>query len=80
MATCPNCGNKLGCGCQKRTLADGTQGCVSCSGKTSGSNKGPVIARPKKKINNVSISGKGPSQLTTWGSDRYNNLEKYIKK
>jgi hypothetical protein len=43
MATCPNCGSNLSCGCQKRTLADGKQGCANCAGKTPGVTKAPVI-------------------------------------
>jgi hypothetical protein len=34
MSNCPNCGAKLSCGCQKRTLANGKQGCTNCSTKT----------------------------------------------
>jgi len=30
MSKCPNCGTTLSCGCQKRTLANGTQGCNKC--------------------------------------------------
>jgi len=33
MSTCGNCGAKLSCGCQKRTLADGRQGCSNCATK-----------------------------------------------
>ncbi len=27
---CPNCGNTLTCGCQKRVASDGAQVCTSC--------------------------------------------------
>jgi hypothetical protein len=30
MSVCPNCGVKLGCGCQKRTAKDGTACCAKC--------------------------------------------------
>ena len=30
MASCPNCGAKLTCGCQRKTASDGKQGCVQC--------------------------------------------------
>lgn len=82
MATCPNCGNRLGCGCQKRTLANGSQGCVNCVGKTTPtaptkSNKAPGITSLKKsKTTDENIT----SQLNVWGEDRYKNLQKYIKK
>jgi hypothetical protein len=78
MATCPNCGNKLGCSCQKRTLPNGQQGCASCAGKTGGSSKAPVITR--KNRTNVPTDGKAPAQLNVWGADRYKDLQKYIKK
>ena len=28
---CPNCNNKLSCGCQKRTASDGKQVCTTCA-------------------------------------------------
>ena len=78
MATCPNCGTKLGCSCQKRTLSNGQQGCASCAGNK-GTGKAPVVTgRPKR--NNVSIDGKAPAQLNVFGADRYKDLQKYIKK
>lgn len=70
---CPNCGSSLGCGCQKRTLANGAQGCVNCAGQGKG-NKAPVIA-PKKKTNVITSQGKSPTPLQTWGKDRYNNYK-----
>jgi hypothetical protein len=30
MSKCPNCGTTMSCGCQRRTLADGKQGCSKC--------------------------------------------------
>jgi hypothetical protein len=30
MSKCANCGATLSCGCQKRTLANGKQGCSKC--------------------------------------------------
>jgi hypothetical protein len=27
---CPNCRAQITCGCQKRVLADGRQGCTNC--------------------------------------------------
>lgn len=30
MATCLNCGNRLSCGCKKRTASDGKSCCVKC--------------------------------------------------
>lgn len=33
MSKCLNCGKTLSCGCQKRVLPNGTQGCTNCVGK-----------------------------------------------
>lgn len=30
MSTCSNCGNKLGCSCQKRVASDGKPVCANC--------------------------------------------------
>jgi hypothetical protein len=78
MATCPNCGSNLSCGCQKRTLADGKQGCANCAGKTPGVTKAPVI-QPRKKSPTVVIEGKGLAPLNVWGKERYKNLNKFTK-
>lgn len=29
-STCPNCGSKISCGCQRRTAKDGKQMCSNC--------------------------------------------------
>jgi hypothetical protein len=34
MSKCANCGATLSCGCQKRTLANGKQGCSKCVSPT----------------------------------------------
>lgn len=78
MAKCPNCGSTLGCGCQKRTLANGTQGCVNCAGNNGVINKAPT-ALPRKQAPNVSVNGKAPSQLNVWGKDRYKTITKLTK-
>jgi hypothetical protein len=33
MAKCANCGATMTCGCQKRTLPNGKQGCSKCATK-----------------------------------------------
>jgi hypothetical protein len=33
MAKCANCGSNITCGCQRRTLPDGKQGCTNCANK-----------------------------------------------
>ena len=33
MATCPNCGKALSCGCQKKKASDGKIVCATCIGK-----------------------------------------------
>jgi len=32
MSQCPNCNQKLSCGCQKRNASNGTQVCTNCLG------------------------------------------------
>ena len=34
MSKCANCGATMSCGCQKRTLANGKQGCSKCVSPT----------------------------------------------
>lgn len=81
MAKCPNCGSTLGCGCQKRTLADGKQGCVNCAGKTPGTiNKAPVVSPAvKRKVPVITPEGKSPTPLNVWGKERYKDLTKFTK-
>lgn len=69
MSTCGNCGAKLSCGCQKRTLADGKQGCSNCATKTVAKVK-PTVNTP---LNNPIADKK------VWGPQRYLNLKKFIK-
>jgi hypothetical protein len=79
MAVCSNCGSKLGCGCQKRVLDNGSQGCVNCAGKQPQNiNKAPRVAVKDKKIT-VTPQGKSPTPLNVWGKDRYIKLEKFTK-
>lgn len=69
MSNCPNCGAKLSCGCQKRTLADGRQGCSNCATK--------VAAKVKPTVN---TPANVPTVNTnTWGPNRYLNLKKFTK-
>ncbi len=79
MAKCANCGSTLGCGCQKRTLADGTQGCVNCAGKAPVTvNKAPTpVIRKKTPV--ITPEGKSPTPLNVWGADRYKTLSKFTK-
>lgn len=79
MSKCPNCGASITCGCQKRTLPNGSQGCSSCLGKTQGASKAPVIQRTKPASKPaVTIEGKAPVS-NIWGPDRYKNLNKFTK-
>jgi hypothetical protein len=63
MSSCPNCGAKLSCGCQKRTLPNGKQGCSSCATKVA-----KTVAPTKPAVN-----------TNTWGPNRYLNLKKFTK-
>ena len=67
MSSCPNCGAKLSCGCQKRTLPNGKQGCSSCATKVQ-----KVATETKKTVPTVNTN--------TWGPNRYLNLKKFTKK
>jgi DNA-directed RNA polymerase subunit RPC12/RpoP len=69
MSTCGNCGAKLSCGCQKRTLADGKQGCSNCASKVAAKTK-PTVA---KATNTNTVN------TNTWGPNRYLNLKKFTK-
>ena len=66
MSTCANCGARITCGCQKRTLPDGKSGCSNCAVKVTKTTKTTTTptAQPTK---------------TVWGPDRYKNLQKYTK-
>ena len=79
MAKCPNCGSTLGCGCQKRTLTDGSQGCVNCAGKTPGTNQKAPVTTVKKRNQAITPQGKSPTPLTVWGKERYKDLTKFTK-
>jgi len=69
MSTCGNCGAKLSCGCQKRTLADGKQGCSNCATKIAAKAK-TTVAKP---------SNQPTVNTNTWGPNRYLNLKKFTK-
>jgi len=81
MASCPNCGTSLGCGCQKRTLSNGAQGCVNCAGKDPVST--PVAKTSTSVVRKtsapISPEGKSPTPLNVWGKDRYITLQKFTK-
>jgi hypothetical protein len=67
MSSCPNCGKKLSCGCQKRTASNGRTVCSTCVTKyesTLDTKKAETL-----KQNNPEV----------WGKDRYKNLSKFIK-
>jgi hypothetical protein len=46
MSKCANCGTTMSCGCQRRTLANGKQGCSKCisaTGKSINSQTDPEV-------------------------------------
>ena len=47
MAICANCGERLACGCQRRTASDGTQCCDEC------------IKIYEERLKNVNINNDG---------------------
>jgi len=66
MSTCANCGAKLSCGCQKRTLPNGKSGCANCASK--------ITNQEAKTENQI------PLKKQIWGPNRYKNLNRFIKK
>ena len=69
MSSCPNCGAKLSCGCQKRTLANGKTGCSNCASRVDKTAKTIATKTEKPTVN-----------TNTWGPNRYLNLKKFTKK
>jgi hypothetical protein len=69
MSSCPNCGNQLSCGCQRRTASNGVSVCSSC------------LSAYEASLKNSSSNQQTVEQpdLNTWGKDRYKNLSKFIK-
>jgi hypothetical protein len=62
MSTCPNCGKKLSCGCQKTKAADGKiccNGCVGFYNKSLKQNTG----NSKRVISNVTVTKRIISDL-----------------
>lgn len=68
MSKCPNCGATLSCGCQKRTLSNGAQGCSNCVNKVT-KPKETVVKSPFKSSTTNKFSS-----LSNWGKDRYKNI------
>ena len=60
MATCPNCKNKMSCGCQKRQSSDGKTVCSKCL------NNYEAQLKQRKTLATVSQTNQ------VWGKDRYN--------
>jgi transcription elongation factor Elf1 len=60
MATCPNCKNKMSCGCQKRTAKDGKTVCSKCITSYE------ADLKQRKTLATVSQTNQ------VWGKDRYN--------
>jgi len=65
MAKCANCGATLGCGCQKRTLSNGSIGCVNCAGKA------PSTTSTKNTVK---------SRTAPTGANGYHDLKKFINR
>ena len=59
MATCPNCKNKMSCGCQKRTAKDGKTVCSKCITSYE------ADLKQRKTLATVSQTNQ------VWGKDRY---------
>jgi hypothetical protein len=75
MSACPNCGNVMSCGCQRRTASNGTSVCSSCLAAYE------VKLQNEQQENTVNKNKqKTTPDLNTWGKDRYNNLSKFVNK
>ena len=61
MSTCPNCGKKLSCGCQKTKASDGRICCNSCIGFYNKSLRDS--SNPKKPISSVTVNKRVLSSL-----------------
>jgi transcription elongation factor Elf1 len=59
MATCPNCKNKMSCGCQKRQASDGKTVCSQCA------NNYEAQLKQRQTLATVSQTNQ------VWGKDRY---------
>jgi transcription initiation factor TFIIIB Brf1 subunit/transcription initiation factor TFIIB len=59
MATCPNCRNKMSCGCQKRQASDGKTVCSKCA------NTYEEQLKQRQTLATVSQTNQ------VWGKDRY---------
>jgi transcription initiation factor TFIIIB Brf1 subunit/transcription initiation factor TFIIB len=59
MATCPNCRNKMSCGCQKRQASDGKTVCSKCA------NTYEEQLKQRQTMATVSQTNQ------VWGKDRY---------
>lgn len=67
MSACPNCGNQLSCGCQRRRASDGSTVCSSC------------LSAYESKLQNNKKQEPTEPQNNIWGKDRYKNLNKFVK-
>ena len=67
MSSCPNCGKKLSCGCQRRKASNGATVCSSC------------LQQYEKSLKPEPTKTQTESTLNDWGKNRYKNLTKFIK-
>ena len=67
MSSCPNCGKKLSCGCQKRTASNGRTVCSTC------------VTSYESTLDTKKAETLKQNNPTVWGKDRYKNLSKFIK-
>jgi hypothetical protein len=55
MSTCPNCGKKLSCGCQKTKASDGRICCNSCVAFYNKSLRDKTV-NPKRMISSATVT------------------------
>jgi hypothetical protein len=64
MSTCPNCGKKLSCGCQKTKASDGRICCNACVGFYNKSLR-EKNTNPKRAISTVNVTKRIIDDLDT---------------
>lgn len=70
MSSCPNCGTKLSCGCQRKKASNGVTVCRSCITRYE---KTLQVQKPQAQPTTVE------PKLNGFGRERYKNLHKFIK-
>lgn len=60
-STCPNCGARMSCGCQRRQASNGASACSSCVG----------ALEEKIKVQKLAATPPQTTIQMQWGANRY---------